>query len=218
MSGTVFTIAQQKGGAGKTTLAAQMAAFLACDGYRVGTIDVDPQGSLSLWYAARMSSIRGEDNIIHAQIQGWRIKKEVVRLRGECDFVLIDSPPHAETEAKMAIREADLVLIPMQPSPIDLWASRPTIKAAQSEKKDMRLILNRVAPRTKLNSVILEKMQELDVKPARHTLGSRVAFAHSMMNGLGVSETEPSSMAAKEIKALAQELIKLSKKSVKKAA
>lgn len=136
----------------------------------------------------------------------------------DVDYVIIDAPPHTETEATIAIREADLVLIPMQASPMDLWASRPTIKTAQDEGTDSLIILNRVDTRTKLNSTIQDKLIELDAKVAKSSLGNRVAFASSMMEGKGVVETESSSAAAKEITALIKELMKMDSLKLQKAA
>jgi chromosome partitioning protein len=217
--GTIITIAQQKGGAGKTTLAAQLAAAFAQDDLSVATLDADPQGSLSLWYAARSASLGERNTIIHAPVQGWRLKKEAERYAAECDIVIIDSPPHAESEATIAIREASLVLIPMQPSPMDLWACRPTIKTVQEEGSQALIVMNRVAPRTKLTGAILDRLGELDVKSAKTMLGSRVGYASSMMEGKGVVETESaSSEAAKEIRALVKEILKHEAVKLKKAA
>lgn len=218
MTGHIITIAQQKGGAGKTTVAAQLAAGLLNNGASVATIDIDPQGSLSLWYAARMAALGAKNALIHSQIQGWRLKKEAERMAADVDYVIIDAPPHTETEATIAIREADLVLIPMQASPMDLWASRPTIKTAQDEGTDSLIILNRVDMRTKLNATIQDKLIELDAKVAKSMLGNRVAYAASMMEGKGVVETESTSAAAKEISALIKELKKMNVLKLQKAA
>lgn len=218
MSGKIITIAQQKGGAGKTTMAAQLATTMLNTGSSVATIDIDPQGSLSLWYTARIASLKSEDKLIHSQLQGWRLKKEAERLAEDVDFVIIDAPPHAESEATIAIRTADLVLIPMQPSPMDLWASRPTITTAKEEGTDTLIVLNRVAPRTKLTAAISEKLKELETPIAQSTLGNRVAFASSMMEGKGVIETEKNSTASKEIQELAGEVKKMKSIKVSKAA
>lgn len=207
--GIIITIAQQKGGAGKTTLAAQLAVALAADDLSVATLDADPQGSLSLWYAARSASLGERNTIIHAPVQGWRLKKEAERYAAECDIVIIDSPPHAESEATIAIRAADLVLVPLQPSPLDVWACRPTIKTAQDEGSQALIVLNRVPPRTKLTAAIAGKLDELGANTAKTALGSRVGYAASLMEGKGVVETESaSSPAAKEIRALLKEIMK----------
>lgn len=204
--GRIITFAQQKGGAGKTTLTAQLAVALMDAGAKVATLDIDPQGSLSLWYAARMRSLGEENTILHSQLQGWRLKREAERYTSECDYVLIDAPPHTDSESTIAIRAADLVLVPMQPSPMDLWASKPTIKTAAKEDSPVLVVMNRVAPRTKLNGEIMEKLQELEAEIATQMLGNRVAYAASMLEGLGVLETEPSGPAAKEIQALVREI------------
>ena len=219
MSGKIITIAQQKGGAGKTTLTAQLAITLLNSGSNVATIDIDPQGSLSLWYAARMASLGDKNTLVHSQIQGWRLKKEAERMADDFDYVLIDAPPHAESEASIAIRTADLALIPMQASPMDLWACQPTIKTAQDENTPSIIVLNRVDTRTKLNSAIADKLDELNTTVAKQHLGNRVAYAASMLEGKGVIETESKgNSSVKEITALAKELKKLNALKLAKAA
>lgn len=211
MPATILTVAQQKGGAGKTTLAAQLAVALlktkaANNKMAVATVDIDPQGSLSAWHAARAASLGARNRITHAQIQGWRLKKTVEQLALEHDIVIIDSPPHADTEAAMAMRESDVVIIPMQPSPMDLWACQPTIEIAIKENATPLIVLNRVTARAKLNDVIVKKLQSLNASVAGQSIGNRVAFAASMLEGKGVLETEKSSRAAQEIAALAKEI------------
>jgi chromosome partitioning protein len=218
MTGQIITVVQQKGGAGKTTLTAQLATGYLKAGLSVATIDIDPQGSLSLWYAARMASLADENTLIHSQIQGWRLKKEADRLADECDIVLIDSPPHAESENSIAIRAADLVLIPVQPSPLDLWASRPTVQAVRSERAAAMFIFNRVPPRALLTENIAGKLADLGIPAAKQYLGNRVAYAASIAEGKGVVETSSVSPASLEIAALVKELRKLQSRPLKAAA
>jgi chromosome partitioning protein len=206
--GLIITVAQQKGGAGKTTLAAQIAVALLKSGAKVVTMDIDPQGSLSLWYAARMASLGSKNKLIHQQLQGWRLKKEAERWAKECDYVIIDSPPHTESEAQIAIRAADLLLIPIQPSPMDLWASRPTVKAAKDDKIKTLLVLNRVAQRAKLTASIVDKIKELDTPIAKSSLGNRTSYASSMVSGKGVVESDPNGPATSEILELVKEIKK----------
>lgn len=208
MAATVITIAQQKGGAGKTTLAAQLAVALSNGGRRsIALVDIDPQGSLSRWFAVRQQRL-GEDagGLRLSGITGWRLSTELDRLRDSVEVVIVDTPPHAETEAKAAIRAAGVLLVPVQPSPMDLWATQPTLEAARKEKTPARLVLNRMPPRGNLVDTIVAEVEKLELPVTATRLGNRVAFAASMMDGLGVLETAARGQAAQEIRALAEEV------------
>jgi len=210
MSARVISVAQQKGGAGKTTLAAQLAVTWA-EKFRVALMDIDPQSSLTAWHTLRTENKRNPTPIHLSDVSGWRVGTELDRLKNSYDIVLIDCPPHAETETKNAMRASTLVVIPVQPSPMDLWATAPTASFAQDQGTDVRLILNRVPPRSRLVETIQEMLKQKGLIMTRNVMGNRVAFAASMMEGLGVTESEPSSQAAAEIRALAKELEKSSK-------
>jgi chromosome partitioning protein len=208
MTGKVLTIAQHKGGAGKTTLSAQIAAALESTGAKILVIDVDPQGSLTEWHKIRCQTLGRKNKITLFQTQGWKMMRELPRMQREFDYIVIDTPPHAESEASIAIRMADLVLMPMQPSPLDVWACAPTIKLIVSERKPLMLVMNRVPAKSKLNETIREKLDTMNIQVAKTTLGNRVAFASSMMQGLGVGEFDPRSLAALEMTNLLKEIKK----------
>ena len=204
----VITIAQQKGGAGKTTVAAHIAVALAQKGNRVAVLDIDPQGSLSCWHALREKRFgEGYTGLIFNALSGWRIGSEVARLRKQCDFIIIDSPPHTETEARTAIRSADFILIPVQPSPTDVWATKATLDLARAEKTPVRVLLNRVPANSRLAAALRDELSDL----AETTLGNRVLFAASLMEGRAATEVEPNSRAAKEVKELVKEILSLVK-------
>lgn len=204
MAGSVVTIAQQKGGAGKTTLVAHLAVAIAQSGRSIAVVDIDPQGSLTGWSDARGEA---EPAIASSQVTGWRTAGEVERLARDFDLVIVDSPPHAETEARIAVRAADLVLVPVQPSPMDFWATKPTIAMAAAEKTPVLVVLNRVPPRAKLADAIIDQMGELGADLADARIGNRIALAAALMKGRGVTETNRSSPAAEEISALAAEIL-----------
>ena len=129
MAGLVITVAQRKGGAGKTTLAAQLAVVWAGQGARVAVLDIDPQGSLGAWVDLRRVRLGIEAiGFEFAALPGWRAAQWIEDRARSADLVVIDGPPHAETEAQIAVRAASLVLIPVQPSPLDLWATAVTLK------------------------------------------------------------------------------------------
>ncbi|MGB0684418.1 MAG: ParA family partition ATPase [Magnetovibrionaceae bacterium] len=205
---SILTVAQQKGGAGKTTLVAQLAVALAGPRQKVAVVDIDPQGSLTAWYGVREQQGFANDHLDVRQVSGWRTASEIDRLRNEFDLILIDSPPHAETDAKVAVRAADLVLIPVQPSPLDVWATKPTIDLALGEKVPVLLLMNRVPPRAKIVEEVSGWLAQKGLPVADTRLGNRVAFASSMMEGKGVMETAKRSSAAQEIEALAKEIKK----------
>jgi chromosome partitioning protein len=206
----VITVAQQKGGAGKTTVAAHIAVALSQKGNRVAVVDIDPQGSLGHWHAIREEKFgEGYTGLTFTALSGWRVGSEVTRLRKSHDFIIIDSPPHTETEARTAIRCADFVLLPMQPSPTDLWATKATLNLAKAEKIPVKIMLNRVNNNSKLAQTILAELPESDLTETM--LGSRVLFAASLMEGRCATEVEPTSSAAQEIKTLVKELTALLK-------
>jgi chromosome partitioning protein len=206
MAAIVLTVAQQKGGAGKTTLAAQLAAALAAD-RRVALLDIDPQKSLTRWNALRVEQARAAAaGLTFADTAGWRLAAEIERLRREHDVVLIDSPPHAETESRLAVRAADLVLVPVQPSPLDLWATAPTLDLARAEKREARVVLNRAPARGKLLEATQAALAEAGTPALEATLGNRSAFAMAMAAGLGVTESAPRSLAADEVRGLVSTL------------
>lgn len=199
----VITVAQQKGGAGKTTIAAHLAVAFSQRGKRVAVIDIDPQGSLTHWHKIREKKF-GEDftGLKFSGISGWRLPNEIERIRGEVDVVIIDSPPHTQTETKTAIRIADFVLIPAQPSPTDLWATAETIKLVTEERIPHRVLLNR----TVLNSKLLKDIEKEFSSVFKAKIGNRISFASSMLEGRTVTEIAPSSAASEEIKDILKEL------------
>jgi chromosome partitioning protein len=201
----IITIAQQKGGAGKTTMAAHLAVAWAASGRRrVAVIDTDPQGSLGQWFKVREARMgEGKATMHFSAISGWRVRSEIDRLARTHDLIIIDSPPHTDAEARTAIRAADLVVIPLQPSPMDVWATSATIQICKQERVPVKMVLNRVHPQAKLTQAISGDMIGLTA----NRFGNRVVFAGSLMQGYGVTEAAPNSLAADEVRALAKEII-----------
>ena len=200
----VITVAQQKGGAGKTMLAANLAAALSA-GRRVAVLDIDPQRSLARWHGLRSAS-SGAAAITLSELSGWRLPAEIERLRKSHDFLIVDSPPQLDTDAKLAIRAADLVVVPLQPSPPDLWAAEGTLKLALAEKRPARLVLNRTPASGTLRAAVEAEIATRGHPLFASTLGNRIGFANAFARGLGVSETAPRSTAARELLALLEEI------------
>jgi chromosome partitioning protein len=208
MAGLVITIAQRKGGAGKTTLAAQLAVAWVRQGARVAVLDIDPQGSLAAWVDLRRGRLGAHAiGFDFAAWPGWRAAPSINDRARLTDIVVIDNPPHAETEAQIAVRAAGLVLIPVQPSPLDLWATEATLKMARDERRRRLVVLNRVPPRSSMTDRIAADLA-VSAPIAATRIGNRIALVRAMASGLGVGESESTSHAAAEIAALAEEVRK----------
>jgi len=207
MAANVITVAQQKGGAGKTTLTAQLAVAFASNGRHVALIDIDPQASLAQWHRVRSEKPAATlAQLTLSEISGWKLPTELDRLKHTHDLILIDSPPHAETEARVAVRCAHLVLVPLQPSPMDLWATGATIALARAAGVPILVVLNRAPSRSKVVDLTRRRLGEQELVVARAAIGNRVTFASSMLEGRSVLELSPKSMAAAEIRMLVQEI------------
>ena len=207
MAGLVITIAQRKGGAGKTTLAAQLATAWLRWGARVALLDIDPQASLAAWVELRRARLGAENvGFDFAALPGWRAGQWIEdRARG-AEFVVVDGPPHAEVEARIAVRAAGLVLVPVQPSPLDLWATKETLAMAGEERRGALVVLNRVLSRSSLADRVAAVLAAAGAAIAATRIGNRVALVRAMASGLGVVEIPGANSAAAEITALAEEV------------
>jgi chromosome partitioning protein len=189
----VIAIAQRKGGAGKSTVAANLATALAESGHRVGLLDIDPQRSLARWDQQRGASKKAHTLHFEAPT-GWRLSATLERLKREQDFVLLDTAPHDDTDAKLAIRGADL---------------------AKQERRPFRLLLNRAPASGRLRDDIEGQIRDRNLPMLDAVLGNRTAYAQAFMAGLGVVEAAPRGPAAAEVRALASALEAIRKKGLK---
>ncbi len=195
----IITVAQQKGGAGKTMLVANLATAWATT-RRVVALDMDPQRSLARWGA-----LRGEQGGVSvSECAGWRLPTELDRLRRDYDLILVDSPPQVDTDARRAVRASALVLVPVQPSPPDIWAAEGTLRIAAEEKRRAALVLNRVPTAPRLRETANRELHARGLTPLSAALGNRAAFSHAFAEGRGVIEAAPRSAAAAELRALAE--------------
>jgi chromosome partitioning protein len=121
--------------------------------------------------------------------------------------VLIDSPPQIDADARRAIRAATLVVIPVQPSPPDIWAAEGTLKLAAEEKRPACLVLNRVPSAGRLRDSVEADLAARGMALLPATLGNRTAYAQAFAEGLGVTEAAPRSLAATELRAVLTALL-----------
>jgi chromosome partitioning protein len=205
----VVAVAQRKGGAGKSTLAATLATTFAASGQRVALLDTDPQKSLLRWWQERAAAGPRARAISFEDPSGWRLTAAVERLARSHDTVVLDTPPHAETDSRVAIRAAGLVLVPLQPSPADLWAMEGTLALVAEERRRAVLVLNRVPSAGKLREEIARELLRRELPLLEPCLGNRTAFAVAFAQGLGVVESAPRGTAAEEARAVAAAVMAL---------
>jgi chromosome partitioning protein len=209
----VLAVLNQKGGVGKTTLAISTAAGLAEQGRRVLLIDADSQGSALDWKAAR-------GDLPSFPVVGLprdTIHREIRTLANGYDWVVIDGPPRISTVAKSAIAASGIVVIPVQPSPYDVWAARDTVDLIAEARvvKDGLIALfavNRRIVGTAIGRDVEKALADYPIAVLQAAICQRVAFAESAAAGKTVLETEPSGLAAGEVRDLVAEIVKIAKK------
>jgi chromosome partitioning protein len=203
----VIAILNQKGGVGKTTLAVHLATALARKKRGVLLLDSDPQGSALDWAAAR----RGEPLFPVVGLPKASIHKEQPALASNYELVIIDGPPRVYDVARSAIMASDLVLVPVQPSPYDVWAAKEIIdlmNEASVYKPSLQkaFVINRKIVNTAIGRDVTQALSDYPIPVLQTAICQRVAFVESAAQGLTVYELDPDMLAAQEMDRLAQEV------------
>ncbi len=206
--GSVIALLNQKGGAGKTTLATHIAGEFARQGQRVTLLDADPQGSALDWSQRRLQSGHGRLCGVFGLARD-TLHREVPEIALQADLVVIDGPPRVAALARSALLAADLVLIPVQPSAYDVWATQEMvslIEEAQVFRPQLRaaFVINRRVVGTVIGREARAALagQPFGALPAE--ISQRIVFADSVAAGRLACEVAPQCAAAREIAALAK--------------
>lgn len=208
MTGRIITVAQQKGGSGKTTLAANLACAWRREGARVALIDTDPQGSLGRWFMERLGTLPADEGLEFSTSSAWGAAYKADKLKRRFDLIIIDTPPKIDSDLRPALRVADLVLVPVATSQVDLWATEGVLDLARREKCDTLIVLNRTRPHTRLAAEIAQKAAELGAEVAAAQVANRVLYAETLGQGLGAADGARGNPAARaEVDALTDEVL-----------
>lgn len=208
MAGNILTIAQQKGGSGKTTLAANLAAAYHLKGLTVALIDTDPQGSLGRWFMERLERQGAVEGLEFSTSSAWGASYEAEKLAKIYDIVIIDTPPKIDSDLRPALRVADLVLVPVASSHVDLWATEGVLDLAERERRDCLIVMNRARAGTRLAAGVADAAAKMGVPVAETQLANRVAYAEAFGRGGAVAEGRATA-AQNEINRLAEEISSL---------
>lgn len=216
----VVTVLSQKGGAGKSTLTMQLGGGLARSGRRVVVIDLDPQETALRWSHAAPATTPFPARVMQLDGAAEGLQTCLRQVGRDADVILLDCPPSIEHVMTLAaLREADVALVPVVPSPADLWSTKAVerlILQVQASRKGLRaaLVPNRVL-RTNLAWDVLEVMRDFSLPVLGAALSQRNAFAQSAVIGGTVYQLgRGGAEAAREVDKLVVEVLKLTGEKV----
>ena len=214
MKAKIIAVVNQKGGAGKTAVAMQLAGTLGLRGHRVLVVDADPQGTASRWAASAADDKPFPAAVVGLSAAQGKLHREVKKLAGDYRYIVIDGPPAAESPiAQSALMVADLALVPVIPSPLDMWASIGIRKAIENaadinENLQARLVVNQCQPNTSLARDVLDLLPEFGIETLRSQLRQRTVYRQSAVFGQTVHEFGyKAAPAVNEVNAMCDEVL-----------
>lgn len=202
----VIAVLNQKGGSGKTTIATHLARALQLEGADVLLVDSDPQGSARDWAA-----VREDQPVTVVGIDRPTIDRDLKNVARK-DFVVIDGAPQAADLAVSAIKAADFILIPVQPSPYDIWATADLVELVKQRievtdgKLQAAFIVSRAIKGTKIGAEVAEALEGYGLPVLASRITQRVSYPGTAATGTTVLDAEPASDAAAEVRSLAAEI------------
>jgi chromosome partitioning protein len=199
----IVALLNQKGGVGKTTLSVHLATSLAMAGHKVLLVDADPQASALDWSAQRETGQIAKGFPV-VGLPKDSLHRELAHICRDYEWTIIDGPPGANKIARSAVVASDLVVIPVQPSPFDIWATdeiEKIVDECASIKPDLltRFLINRLIPGTTLGNEIQEELSKRMFAVFETPIRNRTEYAKAARHGLTVLETEPRGPATAEI-------------------
>lgn len=214
----IISVLNPKGGCGKTTVSTNLARALHEKGFSVLLVDSDPQGSARDWHAAN------EDNPIElVALDRPNNVKTLTSMATNYDYVVIDGAAKLEDMIAACIKVSNFVLIPVQPSPYDIWAASDLvdfIKARQEVTDGIPLagfVISRMVDGTRLGGDVRKALDEYALPVCETTITQRQVYPQTASEGLTVYDAD-NSKAKQETTALTDELLAMISISVREVA
>ena len=203
----IISLVNQKGGVGKTTVAVNLACSLAEKGNDVVLVDADPQGSVLQWQSILNNHPFAVKHLPSAALLGNRRS-----ISKKADHVIIDAPPAVGEITRAILAISDLAVVPIAPSPLDIWSSKETISLFPETRKHNRrlrakLLICRKIVGTRVGKEVREALETYGMALFESEISQRVAFVEAMISGRSVMAYAPNSEAANEIRRLSEEII-----------
>lgn len=210
----IITLAHQKGGVGKSTLATNLRGYFAGGGYKTALVDIDPQGSLSK-LVRTFSDQDGREPEHVIERGSYKTYKDLLALLEPYDIAIIDTPPYLSKELQDVFEITNVILVPCKASPLDFLAIGDTldlIRQAKIKRKDLiaAVVMTMVITGTDFTTQIRIELEKTEFPVLKAEIGNRVAYMRSLLKSNTVLGDE-NPKAREEIEALGKELISLLK-------
>jgi len=204
----ILSIISQKGGSGKTTIALNIAGCVAAKKQRVLLVDADDQGSALAWLEMRET----EPEFAVIGMPTGSLHRDLPKIASDYDLTIIDCPPRLQKIARSAITASTGVLIPVAPSPLDIWAAEEIVNLVQEVQEfqsvKAAMLMNRKIVGTALSKEVQKGLGAFGLPVLKAALSQRVAFAEAMISGQTVQDYQRNSKAAKEAEKLTKEVLR----------
>lgn len=203
----IISLINQKGGVGKTTIALNLAGCLSKRGYSVRLVDADPQGSVLQWQS--ISDDHAFD-VVHSPAAS--LLKDGRAMARDHDYIIIDAPPAIGDITRAVLAVSNLAIVPIGPSPLDIWSSKETLSLFPEAVKGNRrltakLLICRRIVGTRVGKEVREALLTYGMDLFEAEISQRIAFVEAMTSGLSVLDHAPHSEAAREIKRFCEEVV-----------
>jgi len=215
MPARVIAVVNQKGGAGKSTIAMHLAGSLGMRKYKVLVVDADRQGTATRWAASAADDLPFPAAVNGLSAAEDKVHREVAKFVDDYHFIVIDCPPAVESIIpQSALLIADLALLPVIPSPPDLWAAvgiRRLIESTKISNPELKaqLIINDLEPNTTVAQKVRDILPEFGIVLMKSVVHHRTAYRQAAAYGSTVHTLKRAKAAEAEIEALTTEILNL---------